>query len=58
MLDCECIYYQRVYPNGDLDPQIGIYRGGEDRPCESCMAKGEVWKDRAVGGMVIYNPKG
>jgi hypothetical protein len=24
ILDCGCIYYQRVYRNADLDPQIGI----------------------------------
>ena len=23
-LDCYCIYYQRVFRNGELDPQFGI----------------------------------
>ena len=26
VLDCGCVYYQRVYRDGDLDPQVGIYR--------------------------------
>jgi hypothetical protein len=34
---CDCIYYQRVSRNGDLDPQVGIYRNAEDGPCDVRM---------------------
>ena len=28
-LDCGCIYYPRVFRDGDLDPHAGIYRDAE-----------------------------
>jgi hypothetical protein len=55
--DCGCIYYQRVYRNGDLDPQIGIYRDAEEGPCEICMSQEENWKERVVDQNVVYNSK-
>lgn len=27
--------------DGDLDPQVGIYRDAEDGPCEICMVQEE-----------------
>ena len=54
MLDCACIYYQRLFGDGDLDPQIGIYRDAEDGPCEACMEEGEARKERMVEDPKIY----
>ena len=31
-LGCGCIYYQRVLGDGDLDPQVGIYRDADAVP--------------------------
>ncbi len=53
-LDCGCIYYQRVFRNGKLDPQMGIYRDGENGACEVCMAFEETWKERVVDETVVY----
>ena len=36
ILNCGCIYYQRVYKDGDLDTQIGICRDADRGPCEIC----------------------
>ena len=30
---CGCMYYQRVFRDGDIDPQIGVYRAADDGPC-------------------------
>ncbi len=48
-----CIYYQRVFRDGNLDPQIGIYRDPEDGPCEICVLKEESWEDRVVNEVVF-----
>jgi len=54
-LDCGCIYYQRVLPDGNLDQHVGIYRGAEDGPCGKCMLMEETWKESVVEEMVVYN---
>ena len=36
-LKCGCVYYQRVFPDGNLDAQVGIYRDVEEGPCHKCM---------------------
>ena len=54
-LDCGCIYYQRVFPDGNLDAQVGIYRDAQDGPCEKCMLMEETWKERVVDEIVVYN---
>ena len=56
-LDCGCIYYQRVFRDGKVGPQIGIYRDADNGPCEVCMLQEETWKDRVVDEMVVYNSK-
>ena len=57
IMDCGCIYYQRVFRNGDLDRQVGIYRDAEGGPCDVCMGMGESWKDRVVDEAIVYNSK-
>lgn len=42
ILDCVCIYNQRVFRDGDLGSQIGIYRDVGDGPCEIYMVKEEM----------------
>jgi len=54
-LDCGCIYYQRVYRDGDLDPRVKIYRDADQGPCEICMVQGEGWKERVVDEAMICN---
>ena len=54
-LDCGCIYYQRVFPDDDLNAQIGIFRNAEDGSCEKCMLMEETWKERVVDEIVAYN---
>jgi len=57
VMDCGCIYYQRVFRDGELDPQVGIYRDAEDSPCEVRMHLDEDWGDRVVDEVVVYNTK-
>ena len=53
ILDRGCIYYQRVFRDGNLDAQIGIYRDGDNGPCETCLAKAKTWDNRVIDEKVI-----
>jgi hypothetical protein len=57
ILDCGCIYYQGVFPDGGLDPQIGIYRDAEDGACDVCMQQDETWKKRSLDEIIVYSSK-
>jgi hypothetical protein len=57
ILDCGCIYYQKIFRDGNLDSQIGIYRDAEHGPCEICMLQEEDWEDRVIDGNVVCNTK-
>ena len=48
VLDCGCIYYQRVSQDGSLDLQVGIYRDAENGSCEICILRDVNWKDRLL----------
>ena len=56
-LDCYCIYYQRVFRDGDLDQKFGIYREPSDGSCHVCMSQEGDWKNRVIDEMVVYNSK-
>ena len=53
-LDCGCIYCRRVFPDGTIAKNYGIYRNAEDGPCGRCMNFGETWKDRVEDEVVVY----
>jgi hypothetical protein len=57
LLDCGCIYYQRVFPDGTLDTKTGIYRDAEDGPCEICMQQDATWRERSLEEIIVYNSK-
>jgi hypothetical protein len=52
-----CIYYQSLFRNGDVDPQIGIYRDAADGPCEVCSRFPREWKERVIDETWVYNSK-
>ena len=43
--------------DGDIGPQIGIYRDADDGPCEICMLHEKTWKDRMTDEMLVFNSK-
>jgi len=55
-LDCGCIFYQRVFENGALDPHVGIYRDASEGPCDVCVRFSKKWKDRVIGATIVYRP--
>ena len=56
-LDCGCIYYHRVYPDGIIDSKLGIYRDAKEGACASCISRLEDWRNRVVDECVVYNSK-
>ncbi len=53
-LDCGCIYFHRVFRDGFIDPQLGIYRDAIN-PCEICMRLKDDWEGRVIDECVVYN---
>ena len=54
-LDCGCIYYERVFPDGTRDMYLGLYRASIDGPCDACMPFQIGWRARVVDETVVYN---
>lgn len=44
ILDCGCIYYQRVFKDGEIDSQFSIYRDASDGPCKTSIQQEDTWK--------------
>ena len=57
ILDCGCIYYHRVFKDGEIDTQVGIYRDADDGPCEVCILQEDNWIDRLIDETVVYSSK-
>ncbi len=57
LLDCGCIYYQRVFRDGTLDPRIAIYRDAGHGTCDICMLKAVHWRQMVRDVVVVYNIK-
>ena len=55
ILDCGCIYYHRVFRDGELDTQVAIYRDADYGPCEVCLLQEDNWTDRVIDETVIYS---
>lgn len=54
-LDCGCIYYHRVFRDGQIDPTFGVYRDIKDGPCYVCTRPKEEWEDRIADESLVYN---
>ena len=57
LLDCSCIYYQRIFPDGTPDHKTGIYRDAKNGPCDICMLQDATWKERSLDEIIVYNSK-
>ena len=55
VLDCGCLYYQRVFRDGREDAKVGIYRDPAYVACEVCIERPNEWEHRVVDETVIYN---
>ncbi len=56
-LDCGCIYFHRLFRDGEKGSQSGTYRSAEGGPCEVCKRSGDNWENRVVHESVFYNIK-
>jgi hypothetical protein len=55
VLDCGCIYYQRIFPSGELDQHVGIYRNADNGPCKICMDLNQEWQGRVTEEALVYS---
>lgn len=57
LLDCGCIYYQRVHSDGRVDPRIAVYRDAGYGICEICRLQTVNWHQMISEIVVVYNLK-
>jgi len=57
VLDCGCIYFQRVFEDGNLDLQVGTYRDAEQGACDICAMQAVNWREMVKEVVVVYNSK-
>jgi hypothetical protein len=46
--------YQRIFKDGNLDPETGIYRDSKGGPCEISMRFEQDWQDRVIDETAVY----
>ena len=57
LLSSLCIFYLKVFSNGDFDHHIGIYTGVDHGPCEECSRFSRECRERVIDESVAYNSK-
>ena len=57
ILDCGCLYFQKVFEDGTLDPVTNIYRETADELCEICMMQAVNWRELVNDCVVVYKSK-
>lgn len=57
LLDCGCIYYQRVCSDGRVDPRIAVYRDAGYGICEVCTLQTVNWRQLINEIVVVYHLK-
>lgn len=57
LLDCGCIYYQRVCSDGRVDSWTAAYRDVGYGVCEVCTLKTVNWRQMISKIIVVYNIK-
>ena len=55
LLDCGCIYYQRVFSDGRVDPRVAVYRDAGLGTCDICMLKAVHWRQMVKDIVIVYN---
>jgi hypothetical protein len=54
ILDCGCLYLQRLSPDGIPDPVIGVHREGREGPCEICLLRAVNWRQMVIDEVLVY----
>lgn len=54
ILDCGCLYLQRVSPEGIPDPVIGVHREEGEVPCEICLLRAVNWRQMVIDEVLVY----
>jgi hypothetical protein len=54
ILDCGCLYFQRISRDGAPDPEIATYHEGGESPCEICLLRAVDWRQVVVDQLLVY----
>lgn len=54
ILDCGCLYFQRIAQDGTPDPEFATYQEGGESPCEICLMRAVNWRQMVVDKLLVY----
>ncbi len=54
ILDCGCLYFQRISQDGSPDPEIAMYHEGGQSPCEICVMRAVNWRQMVIDQLLVY----
>lgn len=54
ILDCGCLYFQRIGQYGIPDPEIATYHEGGESPCEICLLRAVNWRQMVIDQLLAY----
>lgn len=54
ILDCGCLYFQRILMDGTPDPELSTYHQGGEGQCEVCLMRVVDWRQMVVDQLLVY----
>ncbi len=54
ILDCGCLYFQRISQDGIPDPELASYHEESESPCEICLMRAVNWRQMVVDELLVY----
>lgn len=54
ILDCGCLYFQRISEDGTPDPELATYHEGSESPCEICLMRAVNWRQMIIDELLVY----
>lgn len=54
ILDCGCLYFQKISEDGTPDPELATYHEGSESPCEICLMRAVNWRQMIIDELLVY----
>lgn len=54
ILDCGCLYFQRITQDGTPEPELATYHEGMESPCEICLMRAVNWRQMVIDELLVY----
>lgn len=54
ILDCGCLYFQRIAKDGRPDPELAAYHEAGESPCDLCLMRAVNWRQMVIDQLLVY----